>query len=202
MNTATSPTPGFKGSLIRRLLGWITTPTPAADVNTNDQARADWEAVKADVRLSNNAAHLAEVREAELAAHEDITDSYGHAVMRRPSAAVLNEFCAFALAQVPHLVSRLHRATHLPAIPVGAREHNVRGATFGIPIKGFNMQSLKKSGFLLLSPFTMVFALLCILLMPDRPELNTKAKPAEVPTRTLPRSRSHADVIDSPEELR
>src|ERR1700676_4430604 len=93
---------------IRRLLGLLTTP---AYGNTDDQACADWAAVKATALLSASATQLAEVEKAGRAAHEDITDSYGPAVMRRPSAAVLNEFCAFALAQVPHLALDLHHAT-------------------------------------------------------------------------------------------
>jgi hypothetical protein len=88
-------------TLICRLFGPLSMPTYG---NINDQARADWAAVKAAAFLLQSATHLAEVREAERAAHEGIADSYGHAAMRHPSAAVLNEFCAFAMAQVPHLV--------------------------------------------------------------------------------------------------
>jgi hypothetical protein len=49
------------------------------------------------------------------------------------------------------------------------------------------MPTLKKTGFYLLSPFTMVFALLFILLTPDQPEFDTKAKAPKAPkTPTRP----------------
>ena len=40
------------------------------------------------------------------------------------------------------------------------------------------MSIIKQTGFYLLSPFTMVFALLFILLTPDQPEFDTEKKPA------------------------
>jgi hypothetical protein len=48
--------------------------------------------------------------------------------------------------------------------------------------KGFKMHTLKKTGFYVLSPFTMIFALLFILLTPDQLEFDGKAKTPKAPT--------------------
>src|SRR5258708_15791404 len=103
-------------ALIRRLFARFTQPQARADnqARANNQARADWCAVKAAALLSKSGARIAEVQQAELAAHEEITDSYGHRVMLNPSAAVLNEFCMVALAQVPHLLSALEIKENAP----------------------------------------------------------------------------------------